>query len=372
MAICGCCGKDDVLVSGFVSFCADCIRKYPDDLLKEVERRRVEMRSRFGLPGKPPKAEDGITCRLCANHCRIPMGGYGFCGCYRNHDGRLRHSTTSSSVAAVSFYHDPLPTNCVADWVCPAGTGAGYPYFAHKKGPEFGYKNLAVFYQRCNFDCLFCQNWHFRDFTTHKYHKAEDVASAVDERTSCICFFGGDPTPTLAHSLAVARLARGKGLPIMRICWETNGAMHPRTLKKVLQMALESGGCVKFDLKFFSEPLNIALCGVTNRQTLQNFRYAVEFAKRAGRDEPPLVVASTLLVPGYTDEEELNGLAKFIAECDRQTPWALLAFHPDFLMNDLPTTSRAHAEAAIHIGQKHGLKHIRIGNLHLLGETYSL
>ncbi|MEE8618654.1 MAG: hypothetical protein V3S84_00830 [Dehalococcoidales bacterium] len=46
----------------------------------------------------------------------------------------------------------------MADWVCPAGTGAGYPDFAYRAGVEYGYKNLAVFYHACSFDCLFYQN----------------------------------------------------------------------------------------------------------------------------------------------------------------------------------------------------------------------
>jgi len=50
----------------------------------------------------------------------------------------------------------------VADWVCAGGTGAGYPQFAHRAGPEYGHKNLAVFYQACSFDCLFCHNWQYR------------------------------------------------------------------------------------------------------------------------------------------------------------------------------------------------------------------
>ncbi len=29
----------------------------------------------------------------------------------------------------LQWYRDPLPTNCVADWVCPASGSAGYPIF---------------------------------------------------------------------------------------------------------------------------------------------------------------------------------------------------------------------------------------------------
>ena len=148
--------------------------------------------------------------------------------------------------------------------------------------------------------------------------------------------------------------------------------MNRNALKKALYVALETGGCVKFDLKFYSDSLNRALCGASNSQTLANFKFAVEFARRSGRSRPPLVVASTLLVPGYTDKEELEALASFIAECDAQTPWALLAFHPDFVMRDLPTTSQNHAETAIQIAQRFGINRVRVGNVHLLDDTYRL
>ncbi|MEJ2715680.1 MAG: radical SAM protein, partial [Deltaproteobacteria bacterium] len=65
----------------------------------------------------------------------------------------------------LSYYYDPLPTNCVADFVCPASRGCGYPDYSVSRGPEHGYKNLAVFYQACSFNCLYCQNYPFREWT---------------------------------------------------------------------------------------------------------------------------------------------------------------------------------------------------------------
>ena len=58
----------------------------------------------------------------------------GYCGLRRNNNGRI--VGVSSTTGKLSWYHDPLPTNCVADWVCPAGTGAGYPKFANRCGAE--------------------------------------------------------------------------------------------------------------------------------------------------------------------------------------------------------------------------------------------
>ena len=91
---------------------------------------------------------------------------------------------------------------------------------------EFGYENLAVFFEACSLNCLFCQNWQFRYETLKpKTRAAEELAAAVDARTRCVCYFGGDPSPQLPFSLKASRLALEKNeRRILRICWETNGS----------------------------------------------------------------------------------------------------------------------------------------------------
>ncbi|UCC61136.1 MAG: radical SAM protein, partial [Dehalococcoidia bacterium] len=191
----------------------------------------------------------------------------------------------------------------------------------------------------------------------------------VDERTACICYFGGDPSPQLPHALRASRLALevNKGR-ILRICWETNGSMHPALLRQAADLSLESGGCIKFDLKTWGEELHIALCGVTNLRTLENFQMLAEYTSR--RPVPPFLFASTLLIPGYIDEQEVSGIAAFIASLNPDIPYALLAFHPQFMMKDLPTTSRRHAEECLEAAKAQGLRNVRVGNIHLLGDYY--
>ena len=198
---------------------------------------------------------------------------------------------------------------------------------------------------------------------------AQALSSQVDVRTSCICYFGGDPTPQLGHAIATARLARkeNKG-KILRICWESNGSMHRSLLNEVARLSMESGGCIKFDLKAYDQRLHLALCGVSNERTLENFAWLANMAEE--RTAPPFLIASTLLVPGYVDEEEVRRIAGFIATLNTDIPYALLAFYPHFFMADLPTTSRNHALRCREAALKQGLKNIRVGNLHLLGSDY--
>ncbi|UCH33505.1 MAG: radical SAM protein [Armatimonadota bacterium] len=367
MARCSRCGKDSRLIAEALGFCCACLRDDFEDARAHVEATRSRIRAEFDLPTRAPATPGGVACSLCVHQCSMAPGEVSFCGLRRADDEGHLHGP-SAGQGHFDWYHDPLPTNCVADWVCPGGTGTGYPEFAYSPGPERGYKNLAVFYRACGFDCLFCQNWHFRQ-DAGRARPAQELADAVDSRTSCICYFGGDPGAQLPHALRASRLARDKASGrILRICWETNGSMNPALADEMMSLALASGGCVKFDLKAWDEGLHVALTGVTNRRTLENFERLA--ARIAERPEPPPLVASTLLVPGYVDEREVAGIARFISRLNSDIPYALLGFHPDFYMHDLPPTSRRHAESCVRAAQDAGLKRVRIGNVHVLGADY--
>jgi pyruvate formate lyase activating enzyme len=195
---------------------------------------------------------------------------------------------------------------------------------------------------------------------------AETLAEKGDKRVSCICYFGGDPSPQMLHSLEVSRLALENTKDekrLLRICWETNGSMNPKLAERAAEYALESGGNMKFDLKAWNEGLNVALCGVSNRPALENFRRVGKFYEK--RREVPVLSVSTLLVPGYVDAEEVEGIARFVSKISQEIPYTLLAFYPCYLMNDLPTTSRKQALECQRVAEKY-LRNVRIGNLHLL------
>ncbi|RME41934.1 MAG: radical SAM protein [Chloroflexi bacterium] len=224
-----------------------------------------------------------------------------------------------------------------------------------------------MFYASCTLNCLFCQNWHFRDVspTRRRGISAAQLADAANSRTFCVCFFGGDPASQMPHALATAQRLAKQGVVV---CWETAGTSNPKLLEWAVQLSLETGGCIKFDLKAYTEALHIALTGESNRRTLENFGRAVR--RFDERPDPPLVVASTLLVPGYVDAAEVERIARFIAGLNPRVPYALLGFAPHFYMPDLPCTSVSHAEAAEAAARRAGLTNVRIGNRHLLSLDY--
>jgi pyruvate formate lyase activating enzyme len=348
---CRLCRRSSPNISAALGICGDCLLELPADLGSRVESVHAASRAEYALPSRPARDPDGVPCALCSNQCRISENQSGFCGLRTARNGRLVHLAGTPARGLLHWYRDALPTNCVADWVC-AGSG------------HLGYHNLAVFYASCTANCLFCQNWQFREISPQgaKTTSAEELAAAATERTFCVCYFGGDPASQMPHALAASKLFARRGV---RVCWETNGTMHPKMLDAAVQYSFDTGGCIKFDLKSYDEGVHIALTGISNRQTLDNFaRAARRFEERI---ESSLVIASTLLVPGYVDVAQVGKIARFIAAINPQIPYALLAFAPAFHMADLPFTSERHARQAEAEARAAGLVNVRVGNRHLLG-----
>ena len=350
MAACALCGRRSPEISEALAACVDCIRAGPEEALGLTRAAHARTRCAFGLPASAPQSTGGVKCVLCAQECLIGEGERGYCGLRTARSGRLVQLAGTPRQGLLDWYRDPLPTNCVADWVCSGSR-------------QRGRHNLAVFYASCTLNCLFCQNWHFRERSPAREPgiSAEELAEAANSATCCVCFFGGDPASQMPHALAAARLLAKKGVVV---CWETAGTSNPKLLDLAVQLSLETGGCIKFDLKAHDEALHRALTGASNQRTLENFARAARRVEE--RPEPPLAVASTLLVPGYVDAFEVGRIARFIAALNPRIPYALLAFAPQFSMRDLPRTSLAHAQAAEAAARAAGLTNVRLGNRHLL------
>jgi len=133
-----------------------------------------------------------------------------------------------------------------------------------------------------------------------------------------------------------------------------------------MQIAINSGGNIKFDLKTFNEKLNLALCGVSNKRTLDNFKFLAENYFGTRSQDMPEMSACTLLVPGYTTDEEVELIAKFISSINKNIPYSLLIFHGDYQMRDLRVTPKEQALKCLEVAKKY-LTRVNLGNKFLLG-----
>jgi pyruvate formate lyase activating enzyme len=172
----------------------------------------------------------------------------------------------------------------------------------------------------------------------------------------------------MPHAVRTSEIALEKAKTdgrIIRICWETNGYMKPQLLERAVELSLESGGNIKFDLKCWDDNLAKAICGVSNKPSLENFKIVGDkfYRRRPGL---PVLTASTLLVPGYVDVDEVRNLSSYVSRIDVSIPYTLLAFAPMCEMRDLPTTRKEHAYECLEAAKEEGLQNVRIGNLQLL------
>ncbi len=366
MKRCVICGRESPLISETLKVCIDCIRNNWSEASKFVEEAHKE-RVKYGLPVKPPKFGEGVKCSICSNYCSIANGESGFCGLRKNKRNKLE-SMVSSEKGLLDWYLDPHVTNCCAAYYCPAATGLGFPKYAVKEGPEYGYYNLAVFFYGCNFDCLFCQNWTHKILSRGGLVTAEKFLEVVNRnrKVTCICFFGGSPEPQLPFALNVSRkVLKQIRDRVLRVCFEWNGCGNSKLVEEAAELSLVSGGNIKFDLKVFDSNLSLALSGVSNSKAYSNFKLVGEkfYFERKGN---PVLNATTLLVPGYVDELEVEKIAQFIADIDEDIPYSLLIFYPEYLMRDLPVTPLEQAVECYLAAKKH-LSRVNVGNLHLLG-----
>ncbi len=375
MGTCKFCGKTEKVISEVLQVCRNCIFEGDWSKIKpHILNVHKEVRKLVELPEKPPKAERPnikLRCNLCTNECRLSDNDVSYCG-LRNiqlrKNGQLPYP--SKSKGYLHGYIDPNPTNCCNGWFCPAGTSSGYPEFSNYEGPEFGTYSYAAFLYGCTFDCLFCQNSSHKLFSKRHLFDVETLANQIvkNEKITCLCYFGGTPESQLPFSINLAEKILDKiynRRRVMRICWEWNGSGNRDWIEKCIQIAIKTGGNIKFDLKSFNEKLNLALCGISNRRTLENFKFLAEkyFGTRKGLFE---MSGCTLMVPGYTNHEEVEQIAKFVSDINPEIPYSLLIFHGDYQMRDLGITPRKQALKSLDIAKKY-LKNVHLGNKFLLG-----
>ncbi len=367
---CTICGRGEA--AKILGVCPSCIRERPDEAEPLIRKAHRLARKPFPLPPDVPRStEPGARrCSLCSNECVIAPGQVGYCGVRKNWGDRV--GSLFPGCGLLATYEDPLPTNCCASWFCPGSLAP----------PGEGKVNVAVFLYGCNFDCLFCQNESHRELQLPPLMSLDAFVSRVrsNPKAECVCYFGGSPEPQLPFALRASKRmlemeekddrkgggdedgGGGDGGPRPRICWEMNGCGNPALVKRAAELSLRSGGIVKFDLKAFDEKMSLALSGVSNRRAFENFEMIAELFDAR---EAPLLTATTLLVPGYVDEAEVEGIAEFIAGLSPEMPYSLLIFHPDFMMRDLPVTPRSQAARCLEAAKKH-LSRVYLGNKHML------
>ncbi|MGA2774885.1 MAG: AmmeMemoRadiSam system radical SAM enzyme [Candidatus Omnitrophota bacterium] len=273
-----------------------------------------------------------VRCYLCAHFCRIREKGFGFCGVRQNIAGEL---FTYSYGKVVASYVDPVEKKPL------------YHFFP-------GSLSFSIAAAGCNFRCGFCQNWQISQAPdigaqAKEVSPKEIVKAALDSECRSISYTYTEPTIFFEYALDVAKSAKVNGLFNVFV---TNGYMTEEALLTIRPYLDASN----VDLKFFKERSYRKIC----KATLQPVLGTIERMVRLG----VWVEITTLLIPGENDsDEELSGIAGFIAKLDKNIPWHISRFHPEYKFIGYETTPESTLERAQKIGSHAGLKFIYIGNV---------
>jgi len=287
------------------------------------------------------KVERRIThCYLCAHRCRIAEGKFGFCGVRQNIEGTLYTHVYAKPIA---MHTDPI-----------------------EKKPLYhflpGSLSFSVATMGCNFSCGFCQNWEISQskiekdalrFPEPEVFPEEIVAGALKNNCKSISYTYTEPTIFFEYALDISRLAKEKSLYNIFV---TNGYMTNECLEAINGHL----SAANVDLKFFKDSSYRKVCGGSLEPVLNS----IVNMKKMG----VWVEVTTLVVPGENDsDEELSGIARFIAGVDKEMPWHISRFHPDYKFTTQTATPEVTLKKAAELGIKHGLNYVYVGNVPGLG-----
>jgi pyruvate formate lyase activating enzyme len=279
-------------------------------------------------------SDKSVQCFLCNHHCQIAAGSLGFCG-VRLNTGGILYALNYDKLVAANI--DPIEKK---------------PLYHFLPGTT----SYSIACAGCNFRCDFCQNWEISQATEAKKLGVEGfgvlpekiVQEALRNNCPSISYTYTEPTIYFELAYQTAKLAAEKELYNIFV---TNGYMS----KEALEYISPYLDAANIDLKSFHQDFYQKVCKAKLEPVLENIKLM--------RKLDIWVEVTTLVVTGRNDsDEELDDIAVFLAGVDKDIPWHISAFHPDYKLTDLAATPPATLERAYKIGKSRGLKHVYIGN----------
>lgn len=290
-----------------------------------------------------------VQCLACRRYCGIPDGQAGFCGVRVNDGGRLSLSVYGRPCAVQI---DPI-----------------------EKKPLFhflpGSKSFSIGTFGCNFACSFCQNYDisqapqearakdpkgWRGYFQRLIAMCEEwppervVESALASGCKSISFTYNEPTIFTEYALDVMKVAHKKKLKGVYV---TNG-YESHECWDAIKGSIDAAN---IDLKAYNRRFYTELCKAPDYEPVKD---SIVYAKKLGIH----VEVTTLIIPDWNDsEQELKAEAEFLASVDKDMPWHVTAFHPDYKLRDKEPTPPEILVRAREIGKMAGITHVYCGNV---------
>ncbi len=277
--------------------------------------------------------DDGrIQCDLCPRDCKLHEGQRGACFVRMRQDDQIVLTTYGRSSG---FCIDPIEKKPLNHF---------YP----------GSSVLSFGTAGCNLACKFCQNWDIsksRDMDRLMDQASPEAIAITAEKNGCksVAFTYNDPVIFTEYAIDTADACHKRGIKTVAV---TAGYIHAQARRDFFSKI----DAVNVDLKSFSEDFYHQICGAKLQPVLDTIRLYRELGI--------WVEVTTLIIPGYNDgEDELQGIADFIASVGVEIPWHVTAFYPTHELRDAPRTPAKILRRARQIGIEAGLRYVYEGNI---------
>ncbi|MEM3579260.1 MAG: AmmeMemoRadiSam system radical SAM enzyme [Candidatus Bathyarchaeia archaeon] len=288
-------------------------------------------------------AKDKVRCLLCERKCEIPEGHSGFCETRRNFGGRL-YTLVYGDISALESR--PIEIK---------------PFFHYWPGSTA----LTFSTWSCNFNCIWCQNFHLSKASPEPkkaaYYPPEKIVRfALESGDAGLC--ASFQEPTLLADWAVEAFSIGKRMGIKYCCFVSNGYMTLEALKVLCDAGLDG---LKIDVKGDGETYRRYCGGADVEKIWRNAREA----KRMGLH----IEIVNLVVSGVNDDENtLNWvIERHLENLGSETPLHFTRYFPAYKLHNPPTKIEI-LEKAYMMARKAGVLYPYIGNVagHHYENTY--
>src|SRR5690606_5055643 len=279
--------------------------------------------------------DDGrLQCDLCPRYCKLHDEQRGACFVRMREGGQVVLTTYGRSSG---FCIDPIEKKPL------------YHFYPGSSVFSFGTAG-------CNLACKFCQNWDIsksREMDSLMDAAAPEEIAATAARHGCrsVAFTYNDPVIFAEYAMDVADACHARGLNTVAV-----------TAGYITELArgdfFAKMDAANVDLKAFTDDFYVKLCGGHLQPVLDTLIWL--------RHETDVwVELTTLLIPGHNDSDaEIAALAAWVRnELGADVPLHFSAFHPDFKMNEVPSTPPATLVRARRLALEAGLQHVYTGNV---------
>ncbi len=275
-----------------------------------------------------------VKCLLCPHECLINKNGTGICAVRKNIEGTLYSLVYGKTIAENA---DPIEKK---------------PLYHFMPGT----RSFSLATVGCNLSCKHCQNYEISQMPRDRKiisgnEMTPETLVQFAKNLSCdsISFTYSEPTIFYEFAYDLAKLSHEEGLKNVMV---TNGYINNEPLEKIAPYI----DAANIDLKAYTDDFYKNICGARLEPVLESIRNY----KRLGI----WIEITTLIIPGLNDkEDELKGIAEFIASMGKEIPWHVTAFYPTYNLLEKPRTSIDQLIRAREIGMKAGLRYIFTGNL---------